>query len=382
VTTVSVGPSLGLVWDYLLLTGWSVESEGVAGTLVAKGDVRIGVPRKSDNVLLSGVITRIAEAEGRPYGAVAQQIRYLHFDVAYLRAANDYRIADTIPLEVAAKIITSARTMLRSTATTARGLRGQIGTYSSVGDEVVKETLMGHTEKGSFVIPVLVPIPAPKNVEPHVDVGQPTIAELDVHRTAPEPFERRVTRTFAQSMGAMQALVIGPAKTPTRDQVHELVYRGVSREFCVALVNILEQSAVAEFGATVQWTPTVPVPNTLASDVTIDADAVGLVTKVASQLRRSKIEPSSVFTGTIVELRHVEPDPFGEIAVSTVRRGHQSEIRVRLPFDHYAQAWEWHRAGQSVLVEGKVRRSPGKRLMVDSPRRCEPVEATHLPDLG
>lgn len=375
-------PNLRLVWDYLALTGWSRLSDGPAGTLVTNGSQRIGIPRNDDESLIRGVVERVAAAESVPVADVTQKIRYLHFDVAYLRAANDFRITDTIPLEAAAAIISSARTMVRATATTARGLRGQIGKYSTAGDAVLRDTLMGHTEKGSFVIPVLVPIPLADSQSEHHDgqTEQPTLEDLDVHRAPPEPFERRVTRTFAQSMGAIQTLVVEPANDPTSDQIHELVYRGVSREFCVALAQILEQSAVAEFGASIAWTPTVPAPSTLPNNIKIDADAADLVTRVAVKLRQSKIEPTTVFSGTIVELRHESGDRFGEIAVATVRGGHQSEVRVRLPFERYAHAWEWHRAGQSIIVEGRVRRSPGKPLIVDRPDRCEPVEMSRLPE--
>ena len=200
------------------------------------------------------------------------------------------------------------------------------------------------------------------------------------HRAAPEPFERRVVRTFAQSLQAVQEIVVEPAKVPTVDQIYELVYRGVSREFCTSLSGILKEPSVAEFGATIDWAPAITPPRTLQT-VSIIGDAAELVQNVADKLRQTKVDPNQVFTGTIVQLRHESPlDPYGEIAVTTVRRGRQSEVLVRLPFDQYENAWQWHYQGRAVLVEGVVRRAPGQRLRVDMPTRFHPVDEMFLPE--
>jgi hypothetical protein len=368
-------PSISDIKAYLRFHGWSEQAPGYAGAIWTKGDRRIGVPASPDAHSIRGIIERVALSEQRNPKDVADSARFLLFDVTYLRAANDYRTFDTIPLETASRVINSGRAMLRATATTARSERAQIGQgFSRIGDAVVKHALMGHTEKGSFVFPVLVPLPGlpePDMHQPMLDHGTPLF-----HRSAPEPFERRVVRTFAQSMQALQELVVQPARTPTTDNIHELVYRGVSREFCTALAGILSETSVAEFETRVDWSPVVPAPETMPRNISIDADAVELIEAVALRLYQQKVDPRQVFSGTIVQLRHEdESDPFGEIAISTVRKGHQSEILVRLPMVEYRHAWEWHSSRQAVLVEGSIRRTPGtKRLIVDNPIRCHPVD--------
>ncbi|MFG1853451.1 hypothetical protein ACGFJT_16570 [Actinomadura geliboluensis] len=372
-------PTAGEVRTYLKFYGWQEMASGPVGSVWSSNGNRIGVPRESDNELIEASIKRISVAEKRDVMAVAESIRFLLFDVTYLRAANDYRITDTIPLATASKILTSARSMLRASATTARTERAQIGNnYSKLGDSVVREALMGHTRKGSFVIPVLMRLPEPIEEDRHqisLDHEMP-----EVHRAPPEPFERRVVRTFAQSMQAMKEIVVEPARDPVKDQMHELVYRGVSREFCAALAGILSQKSVGEFEAKVDWAPAVSPPTTMQDSVSIDADAVDLVERVAKKLKQQKIDPKQVFSGTIVQLRHESlDDPYGEIYISTVRRGRAAEVAVRLPIEKYRQAWEWHNAGRAVLVEGIVRRpAPGKPLRVDTAVRCHPVDEMYL----
>jgi hypothetical protein len=238
---------------------------------------------------------------------------------------------------------------------------------------------MGHTERGSFVIPILVPVPPPESEE--VDSQESLYANADeFRRVAPEPFERRVVRTFAQSMQAVHDIVQEPSGDPDPDQIYELVYRGVSREFRTALSSILSEPEVAKFGARVEWAAGIQAPETLSQDVTIDAGATELLERVSDKLRRQPASPRQIFSGTIVQLRHEErDDPFGEIAISTVRHGRQAEISVKLALAQYRQAWDWHSAGRAVLVEGTVaQRSPGRRLWVERPVRCHPVDETVL----
>lgn len=360
--------------------GWNEQSPGPTGALWTRNGKRIGVPSEPDNELIAGVVKRLAFAEQRDLADVVTSVKYLLFDVTHLRADSDYRYADAIPLETGAKIVNSARTMLRATATTARWERAHIGSnYSKYGDDVVAQALMGHTQKGSYVIPVLMPLPEPEGADLHQPALDLDHEQVEFHRSPSEPFERRVIRTFAQSMQAVKELVVDPAREPRADDMHELVYRGVSREFCYALAGILKQRSIGEFEASVDWAQAVPAPATMPRSVTIDSEAESLVSKAADKLRQQKVDPSRVFSGTIVQLRHESPDdPFGEIAISTVRQGHASEILVRLRMPLYQKAWDWHYQGRAVLVEGTVRRVPGKPLRVDEPFRCHPVDEMFL----
>lgn len=370
-------PSVDQLHAYLRFKGWQELSPGPVGSVWTIDHARIGVPHEDDDELVLGAVKRVARAEGRSLKEVSDSVRFMLFDVTHLRAVNNHQIAETIPLEAAATILSSAKRMFQATATTARSERAQIaGNFSKLGNEVVKHALMGHTENGSFVIPVLVELPEPSPIDVH---------ELDLwpdasfHRAAPEPFERRVVRTFAQSLHAVQEIV-EPAKDPSVDQIYELVYRGVSREFCTSLSGILSEPSVAQFGATVEWAAAVTPSVATSTRTSIDSDAVDLVKRIANRLRQQRVDPNQIFSGTIVQLRHEEPDdPFGEVAISTVRRGRQSEVLVRLPFPLYRDAWTWHSEGRAVLVEGVVRKAPSHPLRVDSPVRFHPVDEMLLP---
>ncbi|MBY8873731.1 hypothetical protein K7640_18025 [Micromonospora sp. PLK6-60] len=367
-------PDLRDVQLYMRHKGWHEYPPGVAGSLWAKDDFQIGVPNRSDQPeIVLGVVERLAMSEELATRKMLDRIRYFRFDITRLRAANDFKITDSIPLEAAATITSSARVMLRSSGTTSLRERGEIGNnYSRRGDKVVENARMGHTENGSFIIPVLVELP---EVEEPEGQQEPMVT---IERSAPEPFERRVMRTFAQSIEAIQRLIVEPAREPDIDTLIAIVERGVSREFCSALSRVLSEDAVGEFETQFSWAEAVKHSQALPQSVSIDSDAHDLVEKTAEKLRVNKVEPQQIFSGKIVELRHSTGDAWGWIKVSTIRNNRYSEIAVRLPSEHYAEAVSWHRDARPVLVEGQIQSGVGRPLIVRAPKRCHPVDETFL----
>ncbi|MEV6847229.1 hypothetical protein [Actinoplanes sp. NPDC051411] len=373
-TTEILVPDLRDIQGYMRHTGWQEYPPGRAGSLWSKADTQIGVPHNGEHKdAVVGVVERLAFAESRPLRSMAERIRHFRFDIAHLRAVNDFKIADSIPLEAGSVITNSARMMLRSSGTTSRGIRSEIaGSYSKIGDRVVQEARMGHTERGSFIIPVLVKLP---------EVEEPAVGQgsfVSIAKSAPEPFERRVMRTFAQSLAAVKQLVVEPALEPSIEVLFAIVERGVSREFCWALSRVLEQSAVSKFDTRFSWAESVQHSRSLPESVELDGEAHELVEMTADKLKVHKVEPHQVFSGKIVELRHNTGDAYGWIKVSTIRNNRNSEISVRLPADHYNDAVEWHRDARPVLVEGQIQRAFGQRATVRDPRRCYPVDETFL----
>ncbi|GAA2790074.1 hypothetical protein RMN57_22990 [Kitasatospora sp. CM 4170] len=370
-------PTLLQLRAYMKHSGWLSQPPGAGGAIWIKGDAKIGIPTlsRNDPVIAKGVLERLAAHERTSAAALAPKIRYHRMDVTLLRAANDHRITDTIPFEAAATVIGSARKLLRAAGTTAWHERGDIGgNYSRRGDEVLKKARMDHTQEGSFIIPVLVPLPEP----PEVAGEQMTLPDMELYTAAPEPFERRVTRTFAQSIMAVKEIIVDPERSPSVSDLHTVVERGVSREFCAALAQILAEPAVGEFETTFDWAESLPGPATMPGSISIEHEAHLKIENAAALLKRSRIDAGSTFSGSIIELRRRTDDPYGFVTVSTVRRGRVSEIRVRLPFSHYQAAVSWHRAQRAVIVEGEVAVGVGRRLVVDHPVKCRPIDELQL----
>jgi hypothetical protein len=344
-----------------------------------RNESRIGVPdiEGEDPYLIDGILERIARAEQKDKRFVTNYIRYYRMDVTLLQAASEQSPSETIPLGAASTVISSARSILRASGTTAWNERSHIaGNYAKQGDSVLERARMDHTVRGPFMIPVLVPLPRTQAL----DTTRQGDESLELFRAAPEPFERRVTRTLAQSLLAVQEVIVQPEKMPTMRDLHLAVERGVSREFCTALYKILEEPSIGEFKAQFEWAPAVSAPETMPRSVELPSDAREKIEHAADILKRHRVEPRSIFSGGIVELRHVVDDPWGYITISTVRHGRASEIRVRLRYDQYLEAMSWHSKHRAVIVEGTVREGPNRRLVVDEPVSCRPIDEALLPE--
>jgi hypothetical protein len=371
-------PTFAQIRSYLKYSGWEAQLPGAAGTLWIRDGLRIGVPDLplGDREIARGIIARLANFERSPADQMASKIRYHRMDVTYLRAANDYAITDTIPFEAASTVIVSARKLLRASGTTAWRERGEIGgNYARRGDDVLHSARMDHTKDGSFVIPLLVPLSAPEEREMQSD----PLPNVELFTSQPEPFERRVTRTFAQSIQAVAEIIVQPENSPSMSDLHAVVERGVSREFCAALAHILAEPAVGEFETTFGWAESVPASENMPTSVTIQSEAVERIEQAAEKLKKGRMDTRSTFSGDIVELRHVTDEPYGFIWISTIRRGRRSEIRVRLPFVQYQEALTWHHSQRVVIIEGRVELGVGRRLVVDNPINCRPIDEIFLP---
>jgi hypothetical protein len=148
----------------LRISGWEKQAPGPAGSLwyqsLRDGErIALAVPEPltPDMPEWAGILHRLAAVEHRPAADVALSILTPYVDVTRLRAASSV-IAGTIPLEAGLSLVKSAHAMLRVAGTTARRPRAQITSYSRRGDEIVHDARMAHTEDGSYVVPIWVPL--------------------------------------------------------------------------------------------------------------------------------------------------------------------------------------------------------------------------------
>ncbi|MFE5837266.1 hypothetical protein [Arthrobacter sp. NPDC056493] len=319
-----------------------------------------------------GVISRIAAPLNEPTPTVATAIRNAYIDVTDFRAADDILIEGTIPVEAGFSLISTARTILRASATTSRGVRSQIGgNYSKPAERIVEQARFGHTKKGSYILPMLVPL----------DANSIRGKDSDGHQLFSydhEPEERRATRTMAQALTAVQQLVVDPGKEPSITTLDDLVTAGVSREMVAALHDVVSTEAVSTFSATFQWAAALESNSTLPKSVSIAAGASDLLQLTAKKMRPSPKKQTESFTGPIVQLRDEESLTFGEVKIQTVRKGRSCEIAVFLADDNLRKSHEWFSTKETLVVEGEVTSVPGKGLRITSPARVQPLRETML----
>lgn len=374
-TSESQGAELLAV--YLRSRGWAPSGRpGPVGDLWSRPDISFKIPLPAEvepgsddwNV----VVERLAASEHRTPVHVAFEVAHWSVDVASARAANDLVIEDTIPFEAGAQMVTSLWRMFRSSATAAYGPRPQIkGNYSRLGDETVGRARMAHTERGSYVIPILLPLSTPTLPD-----NGATIAGLET--VAPEPPERRVMRTFAQSLQSLHDVAIQPEHSPRRGEIAALVAAGVTREFASALRDILVAPAVATFSAGFRWAPSVDAPGSVPSKVEIPASASVRVGQLAQRLVASKPTNTELITGPLIGVRRDTDDLVWSLQVQATRRSRPAEVWVTVSPEIGERATSWMRQRETVVVYGTVSRGAGNHLRINAPQTVSSLSETML----
>lgn len=366
--------SESLEW-FLTKNEWQQAGQGTAGKLWKHGTgsvVAIPSELSPSDVQWDGVIARIAAPLNEAAAAVSTAIRNAYIDVTDFRAADDILIEGSIPVEAGFSLISTARTILRASATTSRGARAQIGgNYSKPAERIVERARFGHTKKGSYILPMLVPldidVPRGKGSKEHA---------LFTHDHEPE--ERRVTRTMAQALTAVQQLVVDPAKEPSAATLDGMITAGVSRELIAALHDIVSTDAVSVFSAKFAWAAALESNSTLPESISIDAGSADLLKLTARKMRPSPKKQTESFTGPIVQLRDEASLTFGEVKIQTVRKGRSCEITVFLADENLLNSHEWFRTKETLVIEGEVTSLPGKGIRIMSPSRVQPLRETML----
>lgn len=365
---------------YLSRAGWRSGPAGPLGTLWHHPDApaKLAVPFevKLGTREWSGIVERLSAWSRLSVRAVVERVEYQFVDVTRLSAANDMVIDGTIPLSAGRVMVASAELMLRAAGTTSQRLRSSInGNFSRVGDGVIAQARMGHTEEGSYVVPVLMPL---SPVDDNEASSDPPLGGTEMFRNPPEPTERRVTRTLAQALVALQAHVVQPAREVRKAELHPFIQAGGSRELVNALTAVLTQPAVATFEVAFTWAEAVSAPTTLPEAVEVPSQARELLEQASRLLRDMRVSVGQVLTGPIVLVRMQPGDPFGEIGIQTVRSGRPAEVHVRLNAADIDRAHTWAIDKRVIVVEGSVRAHRGHPLMIDEPTRVQPVDETML----
>ena len=364
---------------YLNATGWLAPTDpGPAGGLWRHpySELLLPVPNDllEDGIDWQRLVERLALVEEAAIADVLARLDGRMVDIANLRAANDIVISDTIPFAAGVTLVREGWTMLRASATTSLGPRPFIRRYRPAGDEIVEHARMAHTKRGSFVIPIHLPIPEP---EAQREEAEPMLEGLEVE--PPESEQRRVMRTFAESLAAIDAFAVQPEGEPTSDNVHDLVVAGVSYEFASALHRVLDEDSVSEFSASFEWAPSGGPPPSSPARIAVSSSARERIKIVASKLKAPAAPQrmTEELTGPIIRVeRHIDTDT-GVVTVQAVRAGRVAHVNVNVSSGRLDEALVWMRARETVVVESHVHRTSAG-LIADSRDAVTPLQTRHL----
>lgn len=319
----------------------------------------------------SDIIERVADAQSEPVKDIERRLDMVGTDVMRFRV--DSNSSQSIPLEAGATVIGSAFGMIRASATSARRPRQSIGNnYSVVGDAIAREARLAHTEIGSFIFPVWMPVGDP--------LPDPQAALDGLAHAQPESEERRVVRTLAQALRAFEQMVIEPAKDPTMADLTPVVIAGGTKEVFAHLSRALAEPGVSWFETGFEWATKEAPPSDAPERVTIPSEARPIVERAVRLLSQPARHATHVFTGPITQIGHEPGDPIGRIVVQapspTGRRLGHIEVTVRA--EQLTELHHWMDNVTTVVVSGELERVPGRMPQLRGVTKPVPLSETML----
>lgn len=360
--------------SYLRLHGWRETSSGTGGATweaetVRTGESTLRVPWDVDRnfVEWTWLMDALAAQHSRDGGTLPTtadelsiQVTHWFTDVEEFRGVGD--IDDqSISLDRGAALVDSAKSIVRTSATTSRGIKADLSSrYSSRGDQIADQARMGHTKPGSFVIPILIP------VEPH-EGSREAMPLSDEMGRYDEPDERRVSRTMAQALKAIEKHIVEPAREPNGDDIAALVSAGVAVETLKAVRRVF--ATTMSLSVNFEWAGGLEGEAQLPRVAELPVESDDLLARAVTKLARREKPAAEILTGYIVQLRDEHDEPTGTIRLSTVRSGRPCEVSVDLNELDLERAHGWFHDRVSLRVAGRVTRVPGK------PSRIERLEA-------
>ncbi|KUM29350.1 hypothetical protein AQ436_06575 [Arthrobacter sp. EpRS66] len=362
--------------EFLTLQNWQIKGSGNVGDLwEAKSGQRVGVPYgiNSDSVEWASVIERVAKYSEKSSQQISDGIRGLWMDTFEFRAASDIYIKDTIPASAGADLFQNVWRILRSSATTSQGRKAQIsGAWSRPGEASIENARFAHTRPGSYILPLLVPLPRPVKKSTNQDS-----LDLGIQQSFHESNARRATRTMVESMAAVDAGLIQPEAEPNNSIVSDLVSIGVSRELITAIYDVVKHQSVANLDMNVAWATSAPGPSSAPKKIVIPSDAAPRLAKVAKLFVHQRKSKSELLTGPIFRLSDRADEPFGVATLEVPRSGRLSKIDIYVPRAKLKDAHDWFKEHETVVAEGVVESTPAG-LIMRSPTRIQDLGSTML----
>ena len=251
---------------------------------------------------------QVEEKRGLP--EILEDVTTPHADIVRARLAPDGDTNGTLPLEDGANVFQQMRDLMLSAACAAVSPREVFAKRKP--DQAMKylrEARIGQTQRGSYVITVLSPLP------PAFLSGNQTLLLAEVEE---EPFTRRTVRILADALTATAEGVQSAAASGKLDALTAGVARGVSANLCEAILGLHEGSGGRGLEFSFSWAPSRGAPGNIKSVQRLQADSMPYLEEASRDFRQtSELEGAEVF-GVVHRLQHLDGNAADVTIVGTV----------------------------------------------------------------
>jgi hypothetical protein len=336
------------------LSEWSKDSE--------RGYYELQVPRHSHwkdyARRVRDVIAVLAEEEARSQLELVADVPLVARDIIRVRCVVQGRSDGTISLDDGAHITAAARSMMLAAAcSTVEPRRAWASRKPQQATRYLDELSLGQTERGSFVLTLLAPVP-PALVPPALGLGR---ADED------EPFYRRVTRTLGTALTAIRRAAELGVSTGDLSAFEDGIDDGISADLCEALALVRACSSVTQLEVRIGWASSRPPRDPPAALHDLAPDSLEVIREAGRVLReRTPVDDFEV-EGPVVKVNRPGDELFGDAVVLGAVDGRTRQIHINVGGDAWTTTMRAMAERTILRCRGELVRE-GKRYVLRNVR--------------
>jgi hypothetical protein len=278
---------------------------------------------------------------------VARELQYVEDDVINLRFEDD---RPYIPLADASRMLNGARDFAIANACSAITRKSYHGRSRPQEAKRYADTVgMGHTLRGSFIIPIVSPIGTMRTVV--ADADQEPLLDVQSER---DYFPRRVTGMMADVLRQLQELAVERGDIPSSRELRQAVFGGLSADACSALAAMVSAPEVGDLDVTLRWALTSAPPRVGGDNLKFPKDSAGAIKEIGEILRRDVKVSDTVLYGFVSSLDRDPDDNEGVVKVKALILGRVRSVKMVLGPDDYHVAIEANDLKLRVVVAGTL----------------------------
>lgn len=285
---------------------------------------------------ISEILQTLEVVEKRDQLQILIDLTSARADVVRIRrpAAND----GTIPLLDGVSLINSASEMVLAAACTTIAPRLYYPSRKpTAATEYLKHTRLGQSERGSYVVTVISPLP-PRTGD-------------ELFPGMHDPFERQVTRMLQSALEATVQASEEALRRGNPDHFRESVQQGVSANLLDSVLGLMGPYH-QEVDVNIAWSPEHPITFGPGTRVSIVQDFAPVIEEASRFLKRNAEQPPLELVGMVVGLRRPEGAETGRATLVAFIGGRPKTVNIELAQHDYDLAIQAHQLHRTVMCEG------------------------------
>jgi hypothetical protein len=333
---------------YLRTAGWTAQDTKPRWSIWIKDDFEALVPLDrtlTDFAPRMADILRVLEvSEDRSQLEIFNDLVTVSADIIRVRASESDNSDGTIPLGEGATIVERSIDLMAAAAMSTVSPKSYYRSRrSNEVNDYLQNLRLGQTEVGSFVLKIVSRVP-PK-------LTTATLGAADVQ----DPFERKVTSTLFEGLGAARQAAQTAMTTNDFDAFSASVPNGVSANLCSAISAMGKSLGdTASLSFELSWAKTRPALVDVPRQVVFQRDFMPALREAATIFKeRSPFDEFEV-TGTVERLNRPDGSDIGTVVIPTEVEGRVRRVSIQLSGDDYDIAVRSHRDRIPLVCEGTL----------------------------